>query len=373
MNILAVEPYYSGSHKAFLSGLQKESSHTIHTVTLDHGQEKWRMHGYSIDLSKATKNVEAKIDLLLVSSMTNLATYVALTNPRFANVPKVMYMHENQITQPLPDKEPRDWTLSYFNYLSMLTADVLIFNTKFHYEECIEAMPQFLEHFGKDKHLDTVDEVAAKSRILYPGLDLKPFDQQKDLRHRNRNHVILWNQRWTFDRNPASFFRVLNRLDDIGLNFDLILAGDNKHDKPEAFEHAWQRYGNRIKHFGYVDDFENYSKLLHQGDVVVSTSNYEFFCTPILEAIYCGCHPLLPAKLHYPELVPKRLRQPLLHAPIMYEDEDRLFSILKGILTKQTRCLPKATLQNISRFYDWSYQISKFDSLFEECLSQELA
>ena len=55
------------------------------------------------------------------------------------------------------------------------------------------------------------------------------------------------------------FFRVLNRLNDIDLAFDLILAGDSKHDKPEEFTKAWQRFGNQIRHFGYVDNKESYS------------------------------------------------------------------------------------------------------------------
>jgi hypothetical protein len=67
-------------------------------------------------------------------------------------------------------------------------------------------------------------------------------------------------------------------LNDIELKFDLILAGDTQHEKPEEFEKAWQRFGQQITHFGYVDDKENYSRLLHSGDIVVSTASYEFFC-----------------------------------------------------------------------------------------------
>lgn len=372
MNILAVDPYYTGSHKAFLDGLRNNSRHTILTVTLDNTDRKWWLHGYSIDLTQLSQSVTEPIDLLLASSMTNLATYVALTNPRFAHVPKIMYMHENQITLPVPKGESRDWTLSYFNYLSMLTADVLVFNTHFHYQECIEALPRFLEHYGKGKHLNTIDEIKNKSRVLYPGLELKAFDQVPNLHRENGEFVIVWNQRWTFDRNPAKLFRVLNRLDDINLDFELILAGDNKHDKPEAFEHAWRRYGNRIKHFGYVGDFENYGKLLHQGDVVVSTSDYEFFCTPIMEAIYCGCHPILPNRLHYPELIPERLHKPLLHSPIMYDSEDELFSIFKNLLSNKTKCLPRPTLQSINRHMDWGEQIAAFDKLFETVAGEYL-
>ncbi|MEX2600784.1 MAG: DUF3524 domain-containing protein [Balneolaceae bacterium] len=366
MNILAVEPFYSGSHKAFLKGLQAHSRHNIIPVKLNYRGWKWKMHGDSVTLAEMTSHVREEIHLLLISSMTNLPAFLALTNPRFAHTPKIMYMHENQLTQPMPEGEERDMTYCYINYLSMLVADRLIFSSQFHLEDFMKALPAFLENYPDDKHLRTVDQIREKSIVLYPGLDLKTFDKQPDTRSENRHPVIVWNQRWQFDRNPAMFFRVLNRLNDIDLKFDLILAGDTKHEKPEEFEKAWKRYGEQITHFGYVDDVEKYSQLLHSGDIVVSTATYEFFCVAIMEAIYCGCHPLVPERLHYPELIPESLHNPLLHAPILYKTEDELFKHLKGLLTGETKPLPKPSLQNINRHMDWSRKAGDYDQLFDE-------
>ncbi|MDR9416254.1 MAG: hypothetical protein RI564_08220 [Gracilimonas sp.] len=121
-----------------------------------------------------------------------------------------------------------------------------------------------------------------------------------------------------------------------------------------------------MTHFGYVDDKDNYSKLLHSGDIVVSTATYEFFCVAIMEAIYCGCHPLVPERLHYPELIPESLHNPLLHAPVLYKSEDDLFHHLKNMLKGETKSLPKASLQNINKHLEWSKRIKDFDKLFEE-------
>jgi len=366
MNILAVEPFNSGSHKAFLKGLQSHSEHTIIPIKLNYKGWKWRMHGDSVTLAEMTSHVKEEIDLLLVSSMTNLPAFLALTNPRFAHTPKIMYMHENQLTQPMPDREERDMTYCYINYLSMLSADRLIFSSRFHLDDFLQALPKFLDNYPEDKHYRTVEQIQKKSMVLYPGLDLKVFDDQPDTRDKNERPVIVWNQRWQFDRNPAMFFRVLNRLNDIDLKFDLILAGDTKHEKPEEFEKAWKRYGDHITHFGYVDNVENYSKLLHSGDIVVSTATYEFFATAIMEAIYCGCHPLLPNGLHYPELIPDTLHNPLLHAPVLYNTEDELFLHMKNLLTGKSKPLPKSSLQNINKHLDWPKMIAKYDTLFEE-------
>lgn len=366
MNILAIEPFYSGSHKAFLKGLEEHSGHNIISLKLNYKGWKWRMHGDSVTLAEMAATVDEDIDLLLTSSMTNLPAFISLTNPRFAHIPTIMYMHDNQFTRPIPEGETRDLTYCYINYLSMLSADKLLFSSQFHLDDLMEALPKFLNNFPDDRHFKTVEQIREKSVVMHPGLDLKGFDAQPDPRQKNERPVIVWNQRWQFDRNPAMFFRVLNRLNDIDLDFDLILAGDTQHEKPEEFEKAWQRYGQHITHFGYVDDKENYSKLLHSGDIVVSTASYEFFCLPIMEAIYCGCHPLVPNALHYPELIPKSLHNPLLHAPVLYQTEDDLFHHMKDLLTGKTKPLPKPSLQNINKHLDWSKRIREFDKFFED-------
>jgi glycosyltransferase involved in cell wall biosynthesis len=105
---------------------------------------------------------------------------------------------------------------------------------------------------------------------------------------------------------------------------------------------------------------------LHSGDIVVSTATHEFFCVAIMEAIYCGCHPLVPNNLHYPELIPDTLHEPLLPAPVLYDTEDELFQIMKKLLTGEMKPLPKASLQNINKHLEWSRVISTYDDLFEE-------
>src|SRR5699024_1839285 len=266
MNILAVEPFYSGSHKAFLEGLKKHSRHNVIPINLSYKGRKWQMHGNSVVLAGMAREIEEELDLLFISSMTDLPAFLSLTNPRFSDVPKVMYMHENQFTQPMPEGEERDQTYCYLNYISMLSADKLIFSSNFHRNDFLQALPKFLEQYPDDKYYSPVEKIREKSVVLYPGLDLKRFDDQKVNREPGEHPVIVWKQRWQFDRNPAMFFRVLNRLNDIDLKFDLILAGDSQHEKPQEFEKAWKRYGRHITHFGYVENKENYSKLLHGGD-----------------------------------------------------------------------------------------------------------
>jgi glycosyltransferase involved in cell wall biosynthesis len=178
--------------------------------------------------------------------------------------------------------------------------------------------------------------------------------------------VVLWNQRWEYDKNPKGFFRIMNRLDDAGHSFRLLLAGKHFHEQPDEFEEAFERYAERILHYGYAEDFAEYSRLLHRADVVVSTAVHEFFGVAVMEAIYCGCHPLLPNGLSYPELIPETHHTPLLHAPVLYDDEQHLFDILSRVLEHEDRPLPPETLRKIPQRLDWSRHVEAYDALLEE-------
>ncbi|MDZ7680108.1 MAG: hypothetical protein U5J63_00005, partial [Fodinibius sp.] len=49
------------------------------------------------------------------------------------------------------------------------------------------------------------------------------------------------------------------------------------------------------------------------------------------------------------------------------ETEDDLFHYLKDLLTRESKPLPKSSLQNINKHLDWSQRIDAFDAIFEEC------
>ncbi|MDI6400421.1 DUF3524 domain-containing protein [Balneolaceae bacterium ANBcel3] len=368
MNILLVEPFLGGSHRAFIDGFSQHSRHRVFSVTMKGSHWKWRMSGGSVTLAEKTHAIPDKIDLVMASSMTNLPAFIALTNPRFAHVPIVLYMHENQLTQPVPGNEERDITYCYINYLSVLAADYVFFNSEFHRQSFLDALPGFLAQFPDYQQSESIARIANKSGLLYPGLDLKVFEPAVEMRKKrpeNPRPVIVWNQRWSFDKDPDKFFRVVDKLDDAECSFDLILAGDHLHDQSTRFEEAWKRYGSRILHYGYVENSEAYGKLLQKGDIVVSTAFHEFFCTAIMEAIYNGCHPVLPRDLTYPEIIPKALHDPLLHGPVFYDDETDLFRKMKKLLDGTLKRLPLATLQAVNRHFDWSEIINEYDSLLE--------
>jgi glycosyltransferase involved in cell wall biosynthesis len=375
MNVLALETWYGGSHRNFLDGLVAHSAHTFKTVTMTPRFWKWRMQGGAVTMARKAVAVldEGFVpDVIFATDMVNLPAFLALTRGRLAEVPVVLYFHENQLTYPLPEDTPRDNTYAYINYLSCLAADHIVFNSQFHYDEFMEALPVLLRLFPDFTHLNTVPEIRGKSSVLHLGMDLQAHDAYAaeysghDWGPGMQPPIVLWNQRWEYDKNPAAFFRMMNRLDDAGCTFRLILAGEHFQEQPKEFDRAFARYAERILHYGYAEDFKEYSRLLHRADLVVSTAIHEFFGIAVMEAIYCGCHPLLPNRLSYPELIPEALHHPLLHAPVLYDDEEALFHMLSDILKGKERPLPPATLRGILEPLDWRQHIADYDALLQE-------
>jgi glycosyltransferase involved in cell wall biosynthesis len=374
MDILALEPWYGGSHQRFLDGLVDHSAHDLRTITMPGRFWRWRMEGGGVTLAKKVRSTVEEggaPDLVFATDMVNVPAVLSLARPQLAGVPVVLYFHENRLTNPLRPDEERERAYAITNYLSALAADRVVFNSQSHFDEFIEALPQLLRDFPDFTNMHTVRDLREKSTVLHTGIDLGAHDAYRGERTERTLRsttppVVLWNQRWEYDKNPSGFFRVMNRLDDAGVPFQLILAGKHFHEQPEEFEQAFERYAERILHYGYAEDFAEYSRLLHRADVVVSTAHHEFFGVAIQEAIYCGCHPVLPRRLSYPELIPESHHEPLLHAPIFYEDDQALFETLRDILEGEERPLPPDTLRKIPAPLDWDRHVERYDALFEE-------
>lgn len=374
MRVLALEPWHGGSHRRFLDDLVRHSTHEVRAVTMAARYWKWRMQGGAVTLAEKTRELTAsgwRPDVIFASDMVNLPAFLALTRDRLADVPVVLYFHENQLTYPLREGEARDFTYAYINVLSALAADRVVFNSEFHREQFFSALPDLLRRFPDYAHVGTLPLLRERSEVLHLGLDLEGLDAARaDAEARRVREpgppVILWNHRWEYDKDPEAFFRTMNRLDDAGLRFRLILAGKTFSEHPPAFERGFRRYAERVLHYGYAESFHEYASLLHRADLVVSTSRHEFFGIAMMEAIYCGCHPLLPNRLTYPELVPDHLHRPLLHAPVLYDDEDGLFEILKRVLRGEDKPLPGDVLRAIPQHLAWPQQIRAYDALFEQ-------
>lgn len=74
MNILILEPYFTGSHADWADGYQKYSRHHIEILSLSGQLWKWRMHGGAVSLAQMFLSQNFSPDLLIATDMLDLTT-----------------------------------------------------------------------------------------------------------------------------------------------------------------------------------------------------------------------------------------------------------------------------------------------------------
>ena len=364
MHILLLEPYDTGSHRAWMHGFQAYSMHQVSILSLPGQFWKWRMHGGAVSLARMFLAAPADPDLIVASDMLDLTTFLALTRPRTARIPVALYFHENQLTYPIGPRQRKELHnhLGFINYVSALAADAVYFNSQYHLNAVLGELPRLLKHYPDYTELDTIDVLQAKAEVLALGLDLRRFDAFRPDVPRTGPPLILWNHRWEFDKNPRPFLNALCRLADEGFDFEVALTGENFRQKPEEFERARRKLGTRVVQYGYVARFEDYARLLWQADVQVSTAWQDFFGISTCEAIYCGCMPFLPRRLNYPALIP-----PPFHDQCLYL-EGEVYYRLRDYL-QHPASAPDALRAHVSQF-DWQVQAPHYDDVFAALVEQ---
>jgi len=368
MNICLLEPFHSGSHAAWAEEYARRSRHRVELLTLPGRHWKWRMHGGAVTLARRFHERRLQPDLLLAGDMLDLTTFLALTRDQTAGLPVALYCHENQLSYPWSpsDADPgkkRDAHYAFINYTSALAADAVLFNSRYHREDFFRELPAFLKRFPDQNELQSVAQLEAKSSVLPLGLDLRRFDRHQPRgKKKDGPPLILWNHRWEYDKNPEDFFQTLYRLRDEGLAFEVAVLGESYRQVPPVFAEARERLGSRIIQFGYAENFADYARRLWRADLLPVTSRHDFFGASVVQAIYCGCTPLLPDRLAYPEHLPEKLRDRFL-----YKDGDGMLKKLRTMLTDPA---PPEQLRAHVAGYDWMELVGRYDELLEKLVTE---
>lgn len=301
LRILAIEPYYGGSHQAFLDGWMAKSVHTWDTITLPPHSWKWRMRHAAIHAASQIQQLQAdgkNWDIIFCSDMLNLAELKGLQSRLFSKATSVLYFHENQLTYPT--QTPREWDhhFVFTNFTSALAADHVWWNSQFNQNEFLKNLPDFLKQMPDHQPLLEVDSIIPKSEIHYPPIDV-PLNS---LASKNTIPILSWASRWEFDKNPETFFKAIRILKEQGTIFRLSVIGESFRNSPEIFKKAESEFSDIIERWGYQPTRRAYLDTLTESDIFVSTAIHEFFGITAVESVMCGCFPLLPERLAYPEV-----------------------------------------------------------------------
>lgn len=314
MRILALEPYYGGSHQAFLDGWIKRSTHDWTLLTLPAYKWKWRMRHSAVTLAEEVQrllvdgdNPAGDWDLIFCSDMLPLAEFLGLVHPDVSRLPTVLYFHENQLTYPNQAEHQqggRDHHFAFTNLVSALAADRVWFNSEYHLDEFFGSFKTFLQRMPDYDLTDRLIGLRQRCCVQSPGID----DFSPRSARRPGPLRIVWNARWEHDKNPDLFFAALRKLHQT-TDFRLAVVGESFEASPDIFGQAKMEFADRITHWGFVEDRKSYDQILQDADVVVSTAEHEFFGISILEAASAGAVPVVPNRLAYPETFKRKHKE----------------------------------------------------------------
>ena len=302
MKILALEAYYSGSHRAFLDGWSSRSRHEFHKLTLAGYKWKWRMRHSAITFAEQVNELTSqgeKFDCVFCSDMVNLAEFLGLADEKIRGLPTVAYFHENQLAYPVRVESERDYQFVMTNMTTALAASEVWFNSDFNRQSFLGGLGEFLKRMPDCQPIGAIETIRAKSKIHWPGVDEIDGGVEKS----DGPLRILWACRWEHDKGPDDFFGAVAKLKNAGRDFRLGVIGEQFRDCPEVFGRAKKDFAEHIDIWGYQESRADYEAALGWADVIVSTAHHEFFGISVIEAIFAGARPVLPKRLSYPEIM----------------------------------------------------------------------
>lgn len=373
-NVLFIEPYDGGSHRSFRRGLVERSGHSFECLVLPGRFWKWRMRGAAAWFADImNEGLDQAPDLILLTGFINVADLRGLLDPPLDRTPILLYMHENQLTYPLSPEEEFDFHFGFTNIISTLAADRIIFNSTWHRDLYLDALPSYLNRMPEAVPRDVAERLRHRTGVLGVGLDRAPLPASHFPQYRGgacdpeagpawprgERPLILWNHRWEFDKRPDLFAAVLHRLLDAGLDFDVALLGEER-GQEKIFAPLQERLGDRCLAYGHLPSRSDYDAMLERADIVVSCAEQEYFGISVAEAVHAGCYAVLPRGQVYPSLYGTRCR-----GRHFYETEDELVGLL-GDLVSGNSCGHVCSLDRDVDIYTWDRLAPEFDRVISE-------
>lgn len=98
---------------------------------------------------------------MIASDLMNLAEFKSLVG---YDGPCIHFLHENQLTYPLPENDRGEMHFGFVNLVSAMVADLNIFNSEYHYRKFEQALPKFVNNIPEFVPLNSLGRVLKKPR-----------------------------------------------------------------------------------------------------------------------------------------------------------------------------------------------------------------
>ncbi|MDZ7841611.1 MAG: DUF3524 domain-containing protein [Gammaproteobacteria bacterium] len=308
MRILVLSPYQAASHRLWIDQLV-EGFHDIEwrILSLPARHFHWRIRSNPLSWYLGGQAAGAATpDLILATSMTDLATFKGLFHKRLGNIPAIVYFHENQFAYPVTPGVASAVEPAMVNLYSALAADRVVFNSEYNRRSFLDGAKRFLSRIRERLPLEKLQDIREKSEVIpVPVRDAffacRPAVPPDPTR-------LVWNHRWEYDKGPDTLLAAVSWLAERGVSFRLELAGQRFRRAPDSLTGLVRRFGRRqVRDVGYLDE-PDYVPFIARGGIVLSTALHEFQGLAVMEAAAAGCTPLVPDRLVYPEWFGERYR-----------------------------------------------------------------
>lgn len=307
MRVLLLSAYDAQSHKSWREQLLPAFAEYDWTVlTLPPRYFSWRIRGNSLSWAFEQQEVlEQGYDLVLATSMVDLSALRGFI-PSLAQIPTLVYFHENQFAYPANDRQYSTIEPQILNLYTALAADRLVFNSAYNRDSFLAGVRQLLLKLPDKVPGKLVEKLIQISEVVPVPIGAEFFNAGTDFRlaeNQQQPLRIVWNHRHEHDKGPDRLLAVVRELEARAVDYSLVILGQQFRHELAEFSILQAEFPHRLAHFGFVDTREEYRQWLATGDIVLSTSTQEFQGLSVLEAVCVGCIPVLPDRLAYPELL----------------------------------------------------------------------
>ncbi|XP_042283312.1 glycosyltransferase-like domain-containing protein 1 isoform X2 [Thunnus maccoyii] len=349
-SVLLVEAFYGGSHKQLIDLLKTHLSGCC-TFTLPAKKWHWRARTAALHFSQTIPTCPSYslvADVVVFNSAFNMDSFLSSIS---------------SFMKKIPDHRPKD-----LDQLIRPKCVVLYYPVQFPDVSRLLPEHKLLRRPAEPSHIDDIitpqgEQQHSPNKPQSPRPEEPSEDQQGDP-HQSSCEAegqmkplhIVWPHRWEHDKNPELLFSSLLKLKQKGLKFHLSVLGETFTDVPEIFSEARRLLDSHILNWGFLPDKDGYLAVLCQADVVVSTAKHEFFGVAMLEAVHCGCYPLCPKALVYPEIFP---------AEYLYSTPEQLVKKLQGLCRRPDVARRHVVKVDTSSF-SWTALKQRFQTLLAD-------
>ncbi len=305
MQIMAIESFDRGSHRQFREILTRHSQHHWRWAANASTPWKWAMRAGGLS---ASMDESPNAEILFCTSLID----VAVTRIRFESkigkrIPTVLYMHENQAEYPGdPERnpDPRDIQFALTNLNSIFAADLVLWNSRWNLESFIGRIVDVLQHCRGLAFEDLEGEIRQRSNVAWCPVEVPdptlPCPIQQD-----NVPLVVWPHRHEHDKGPDQLLELARSHRELKCRWALL--GERFDRVPESIQIFREEFAESIVYDGYPNR-DIYESILGAADWVCSTARHEFFGLSVVEAMFAGCLPWVPAGLSYRELLPAAAR-----------------------------------------------------------------